>query len=136
MNAHVFVDESKARGLLLAAAVVPAEGLAPVCGDSSILCVCPGSGASTSRQKATRVGLTRLVDDAAKMGAQTLERDDQSEASDKMIIRSRTQVAGSSDTLRYLHKRPYEECVLAIPDAVAWSWAKGGHWRRRCRNRG
>jgi hypothetical protein len=27
--------------------------------------------------------------------------------------------------------RAYEESLLAIPDAIAWSWAKGGHWRAR-----
>lgn len=164
MNAHVFVDESKARGLLLAAAVVPAQELASLRRliDSLRL---PGqrrihfTAESDPRRKiilaalqdahtqvtiydatsyksvknARDAALTRLVDDAAKIGAQMLviERDDQSEASDKMIIRSRTQVAGCGDTLRYTHKRAYEECLLAIPDAAAWSWAKGGHWRRR-----
>jgi hypothetical protein len=86
-----------------------------------------------SVKSARDAALTRLVDDAAKIGAQMLviERDDQSEASDKVIIRGRTQIAGCSDTLRYTHKRAYEEPLLAIPDAVAWSWAKSGHWRQR-----
>jgi hypothetical protein len=48
-----------------------------------------------------------------------------------MIIRSSAQISGCRDTLRYMHKRANEEPLLAIPDAVAWSWAKGGHWRRR-----
>jgi hypothetical protein len=86
-----------------------------------------------SVKSARDAALSQLVDDAVKMGAHMLviERDDQSEASDKMIIRSRTRTGGCSDALRYTHKRAYEECLLAIPDAVAWSWAKGGHWRQR-----
>jgi hypothetical protein len=39
--------------------------------------------------------------------------------------------AGLDDSLRYDHLRPYEECLLALPDAIAWCWAKGGHWRTR-----
>jgi hypothetical protein len=33
--------------------------------------------------------------------------------------------------LRYEHRRASAEQLLAIPDAIAWSWAKGGDWRRR-----
>jgi hypothetical protein len=33
--------------------------------------------------------------------------------------------------LRYEHRRASAEQLLAIPDAIAWCWAKGGHWRRR-----
>jgi hypothetical protein len=28
------------------------------------------------------------------------------------------------------HKRPHADALLAIPDAIAWCWAKGGHWRK------
>jgi hypothetical protein len=30
--------------------------------------------------------------------------------------------------------RARDEALLAIPDAVAWSWAKGGHWRAMVRS--
>lgn len=33
--------------------------------------------------------------------------------------------------LRYEHSRARSEQLLAIPDAIAWCWAKGGDWRRR-----
>jgi len=33
--------------------------------------------------------------------------------------------------LRYEHRRASSEVLLALPDAVAWCWAKGGDWRRR-----
>jgi hypothetical protein len=164
VNAHVFVDESKAHGLLLAAAVVPAQELANLrrlidslrlprqrrihftaesdsrrkiildaLRQASVQVAIYDATSYRNIKSARDAALARLVDDAAKIGAQLLiiERDDQSEASDKLIIRSRLQIAGCGDTLRYAHKRAHEECLLAIPDAVAWSWAKGGHWRQR-----
>ena len=33
--------------------------------------------------------------------------------------------------LRYDHLRSYEECLLWIPDAIAWCWGRGGMWRTR-----
>jgi hypothetical protein len=39
--------------------------------------------------------------------------------------------AGCRETLRYAHRRAASELLLAVPDAIAWCWAKGGHWRRR-----
>ena len=41
-----------------------------------------------------------------------------------------TRAAGCRDTLHYEHKRPHADALLAIPDAIAWCWAKGGHWRK------
>jgi hypothetical protein len=164
MNAHVFVDESKARGLLLAAAVIPPEELARMrklvdslrlprqrrihfTAESDarrkiILTALAGAGtraivydasAYKDIKRARDTALSRLVDDSAKLGARMLviERDDQSEASDRAIIRSRAEIAGCLDQLRYVHKRSHEECLLSIPDAVAWTWAKAGHWRQR-----
>jgi hypothetical protein len=42
-----------------------------------------------------------------------------------------TRAAGCRETLRYEHRRAASEMLLAVPDAVAWCWAKGGDWRRR-----
>ena len=36
---------------------------------------------------------------------------------------------GCRDTLHYQHQQPHTEPLLAIPDAIAWCWAKGGQWR-------
>ncbi|GGR66143.1 hypothetical protein GCM10010169_07020 [Micromonospora fulviviridis] len=38
-----------------------------------------------------------------------------------------------ADSLRCEHLRAYEECLLAIPDALAWCWARGGPWRSAVR---
>jgi hypothetical protein len=72
----------------------------------------------------------QLAEDVAAVGAErlVLETDDSTVGSDKHIIRERLAKA-SCDSLRYEHQRAYEECLLSVPDAVIWCWAKGGHWR-------
>jgi hypothetical protein len=50
---------------------------------------------------------------------------------DKRLLYQQVRAAGVADTLRYDHMRAHEECLLAIPDAVAWCWAKGGRWRTK-----
>jgi hypothetical protein len=164
MNAHWFVDESKSRGYLLAAAAIPPTELNQMRklidalrlprqrrihftaeSDSrrkAILGSFAAAGvtafiydASSHRkvQHAREAAMTRLVNDAVKTGASTLviECDDEAIKSDKAIIRREVSIAGRHHTFRYIHQRAHEECLLAIPDALAWSWAKGGHWRQR-----
>jgi hypothetical protein len=165
MSAHIFVDESKHRGFLLAAAVVAPGELAGLRRQVSALrlsrqrrlhftsesdarrkmilaamieaagrCVAVYQVTGHHRDRDARdIAMARLVDDAAKIGAARLviESDEPAVASDRRIIRDRAALAGCLDTLAYEHRRPFEECLLAIPDAAAWCWAKGGDWRRR-----
>lgn len=35
------------------------------------------------------------------------------------------------DRVDYRHVDRHQELLLALPDAVAWCWARGGDWRRR-----
>lgn len=42
-----------------------------------------------------------------------------------------TRDAGAKDRIVYTHATRAAEPLLAIPDAIAWCWAKGGDWRRR-----
>jgi hypothetical protein len=58
-----------------------------------------------------------------------LELDESVLQSDRRIIGERLAKANCHD-LRYEHQRAHEEGLLAIPDAVAWCWAKGGNWRK------
>jgi hypothetical protein len=160
LSAHVFVDESKFRGYLLAAAIVPAADLTRLRklveslrmprqrrihftteSDSRrklILSRLAEAGTHAEIydasgyarfQQARDAAMTCLVDDAAKAGTAMLviECDDQAVSSDRAIIRARAERAGCLDTFRYAHKRAHEECLLAIPDAMAW--AKGGKGR-------
>jgi hypothetical protein len=77
--------------------------------------------------------ITRLTSDALRQHAQmlVLELDDSLEAQDRLVIREQLRKADRQDAFRYEHRRAYEECLLSIPDAVAWSWSKSSQWRRR-----
>lgn len=77
--------------------------------------------------------LTKLVEDLAELEAHrlVLERDDAALRSDNALLYTQVRKAGLDDSLRYEHMPAYEECLLALPDAVAWCWAKGGQWRAR-----
>ena len=78
------------------------------------------------------MAITRLADDVAAMNADrlVLELDDSVAAADRVIIRQRLVKAGMHDSVYYLHARAHEECLLAIPDALVWCYAKGNHWRK------
>lgn len=77
--------------------------------------------------------LDRVVDDAAAAGAHRLiiERDDSVIAQDRRWVYARVHALGCEARLTYEWQRAHEESLLAIPDAVAWCWARGGDWRRR-----
>ena len=76
--------------------------------------------------------LRALVADAAQRGDAllVLEQDDTLIASDRRLIYRASRDADCVD-LRYEHRRAAAEQLLALPDAIAWCWAKGGDWRRR-----
>ena len=77
--------------------------------------------------------LRAVVNDAAARAhpVLVLEQDDSLLSWDNQHLIEFTRAAGCRDTLRYQHRRATEEHLLAIPDAIAWCWAKGGDWRRR-----
>lgn len=73
-----------------------------------------------------------IVDTAARGDALlVLEQDDTLLSWDKQRLIEFTRAAGCRETLRYEHRRASVEPLLALPDAIAWCWAKGGEWRRR-----
>lgn len=163
MGAHVFVDESKERGLLVAAAFLPIPKVTPARRAVSRL-VLPGQrrihfhkegnprrhrilevvtdleaevvifdGSAYPNAKTARDAcLTELINVIAKVGADRLviERDESSVKSDQRLLYREVRSAGIAERLRYHHLKAHEESLLAIPDAVAWCWAKGGLWRR------
>ncbi len=77
--------------------------------------------------------LRALVADAAGRGngMLVLEQDDSLVRWDNQQLIEFTRAAGCRNTLRYEHRRAAAELALAMPDAIAWCWAKGGDWRRR-----
>ena len=93
-------------------------------------------GAGFRDEKVARdAAVARLTADAIRMRAHrlVLELDDSVAIKDRLVIREQLVKAGAgaSDGLIYEHQRAHEECLLSIPDAVAWSWSKAGQWRKQ-----
>ncbi|MFT4186961.1 MAG: hypothetical protein QM621_00090 [Aeromicrobium sp.] len=61
----------------------------------------------------------------------TLDRDESLVTWDRQLMIERTRALGLRGRVTYRHASLHEEIGLIIPDAVAWSWARGGEWRRR-----
>jgi len=83
---------------------------------------------------ARRECLHAVVTDAAAAQGETrlvLEQDDSLVSWDSQRLIESARATGCRDRLRYDHLRASAEPLLAVPDAVAWCWARGGHWRRR-----
>jgi hypothetical protein len=76
--------------------------------------------------------LRALVTDAAQRGDAMLilEQDDTLVAADRKLLYHAARHENCPE-LRYEHRRAAAEQLLALPDAIAWCWAKGGDWRRR-----
>jgi hypothetical protein len=92
----------------------------------------------TARGKAEPVRaacLRRLVSDCVDLGAQRLVLESRGMIPDRNDRRVIAQtLAGSrqrTPILVYEHLQCYEEPALWIPDAVAWCYGAGGHWRSR-----
>jgi hypothetical protein len=62
-----------------------------------------------------------------------VEQDDSLLWWDQQRLIEITREVACRDTLRYEHRRAEHELLLAVPDAIAWCWAKGGYWRDRVR---
>ncbi|TDE88177.1 hypothetical protein EXU48_23950 [Occultella glacieicola] len=77
--------------------------------------------------------LERLVEDIAAAGHTRLllESEQGEEARDRRILYRQTDQHGCRDSLSYGHATAASEPLLAIPDAIAWAWARGGDARRR-----
>lgn len=63
----------------------------------------------------------------------TLDRDATLESWDRQTMIELTRAAGHAARITYGHESRHNEMLLAIPDAVAWCWARGGEWRSRVR---
>jgi hypothetical protein len=165
VSVQVFVDESKARGFLLAAAQIPCGAVSRVrdkvtalhlprqvrlhftnespqrrrqiisafasAGDISAT-VYDASGYGDDGKAGRDAAIAQMAASAARMRASRiiLERDDSAVEQDTAIIKAQLADAGVEDVVGVDHLRAREEPLLAIPDALAWCWAKGGEWRK------
>lgn len=90
---------------------------------------CAAKTPARSRE-ACLVGLVALA--KAKDHARiVIERDESIELADRRILFREVKRQGLGETLTYVHQAPHEEPLLWIADAVAWSYTKGGDWKRR-----
>jgi hypothetical protein len=85
-----------------------------------------------SHKAGRNAAIARMADDAALARASriVLESDDSVVEQDRVIIRKRLAQADLDGSVGVDHCRASAERLLAIPDVVAWCWAKGGAWRR------
>jgi hypothetical protein len=49
----------------------------------------------------------------------------------RVVGRSRNTHGEHELSVTYSHQTLATQPLLAIPDVIAWCWARGGHWRRR-----
>ncbi len=118
-------DENDSRKRAIAAAIV-AAGVEAVIYDA-------GRRYRTERESRAEC-LRGLVEDTAAAPGHTrlvIEQDDSLVSWDSQRLIELSRSAGCRDRMSYEHQRATAEQLLAIPDAVAWCWGKGGEWRRR-----
>jgi hypothetical protein len=72
-----------------------------------------------------------VIDQATEPTLLVVEQDDSLLRWDRQRLIELRREADCRETLTYRHQRAASEALLALPDAVAWCWAKGGDWRRR-----
>jgi len=77
--------------------------------------------------------LEALVEDVSRhdQAQITFDRDESLVSWDRQRMIEFTRAVGAKQRLTHVHTTRQAELLLAIPDAVAWCWARGGHWRRR-----
>ena len=80
-----------------------------------------------ARERALAYAVDRLA--ANSVRRLILEQDDSLVQSDRRVLFRATRAAAYD--LEYVHARPASEPLLWIPDAIAWSVARGGDWARR-----
>ena len=122
-------SEQDARRKQIAAAIVG------VGADLDVRAVVYDAGrAGTERERRARC-LQALVSDAATHPAASIvfDLDESLRSSDRQRLIEYTRAGQSRGRVKYSHMSRNEELLLAIPDIVAWCWAKGGLWRQRVR---
>lgn len=79
---------------------------------------------------ARRWCLEQVVDLAAAVGANriVIEMDESIVQTDNRTLYQAIETHGARGQIRYEHSRPASEPLLWVPDAVAWSFGRGGEW--------
>lgn len=170
MSMHVYVDETKAKGYLVAAATGPQAQVAVFRKELSGLILPKQRGLHMNAEKDPRrreiadtivrvgdlLGVQAVIYDAGRAGTERERRarclralvddsirrpqtrivfdlDDTLRSWDRQQMIDLTRAADAKDRITYEHQTRHQELLLAIPDAIAWCWARGGEWRNRIR---
>lgn len=80
------------------------------------------------RDRALRALVQRLSPHSA--ASLVLDLDQTLVAQDARTLTTALAQMGAT-AITYSHQRLATEQLLALPDVIAWSWARGGEWRRR-----
>lgn len=91
-------------------------------------------GGDHPRQRQREICLRALMADLAARDTRmlVLERDEKTLHLDEVVLAEQKRRL-QCPQLRYEHMRAREEPLLAIPDAIAWCWQRGGPWKARVR---
>lgn len=92
-----------------------------------------GKRGTTEKDRRARC-LGALVTDAAALQTDvriTFDLDETMAGWDRQKMIEFTRAANTQVRITYLHSPRQTEMMLAIPDVIAWCWARGGDWRRR-----
>lgn len=89
--------------------------------------------ATTSQVRGRDACLTGIVAYAAQHSHTriVIERDESIERADRQVLYREVRRHGLRDTLSYTLEAPHQEPLLWVADAIAWSYTKGGEWKRR-----
>lgn len=163
MSVHIYADETKENGFVLAGAMVPAARadelrglinsmrhqrqrrihftserperremiLAKLIETQAIETLIMDARGIKDPISARKAAIGQLADEAVRVGAALLrlEPDGPAVVTDRQAIYERLRRAGCAETVSYSHVAAVSESLLAIPDAVAWCYGKGGKWR-------
>lgn len=113
------------------------HAIADVIAQSNVEAVVYDAGMRFGSEAHRRAACFRaLVEDIAARDGETqlvIDRDDSLVQRDKQCLIEYSRATGCQGSLLYQHQKPAQELLLVVPDAIAWCWAKGGHWRQRIR---
>lgn len=92
-------------------------------------------GSRHAHHQQRRACLEAMMVDLSANGTRmlVLELDDSVVRHDEQVLYEQKRRLACVD-LRFEHLRAHAEPLLAIPDAVAWCWQRGSHWKTRVQN--
>jgi len=91
------------------------------------------AGRSGTEKERRRRCLEAIVADHTKPALThvVFDKDALLEGWDRQVLIEQLRSSSEMGNLTYEHQSRNSEQLLAIPDAFAWCWARGGEWRRR-----